>query len=165
MPKKTPHVALMTQIEATHGRRIMRGIIQYAHAYGHWDVYTDQGIPVITLDKLTKWQGDGIIANIGSEEQLAIIKSKEIPVVNVSNTLSKVELPSVTHDEDAIGRLGAEHFIERGFMYFAFCGDTHFAWSISRRHGFEKAVNKAGYKCESYQDFNKRIKEPRSWQS
>jgi len=164
MPKKIPHVALMMQVEATHGRGIMRGIIQYTHTYGHWDVYSDQGIPIITLDKLTEWQGDGIIANIGSEEQLAIINSKGIPVINVSNTLPKVDLPSVVHDEEAIGMLGAEHFLERGFRYFAFCGDLHFAWSISRRHGFEKAVKKAGYKCESYRKFNRRIKKRRSWQ-
>ena len=75
MLKKPSKVAIMIQIEATHGRRVMRGIIQYAQAYGHWDVYANQGVPIITLDKLEEWQGDGIIANIGSEKQLEVLKS------------------------------------------------------------------------------------------
>ena len=64
---RVPHVALMMQLEATHGRRVARGIIQYSHAHGHWDVFADHGVPVITLNQLAEWDGDGIIANIGSE--------------------------------------------------------------------------------------------------
>ncbi len=155
MNKKIPNVALMLQIEASHGRRIMRGIIQYAHTYGHWYVYTDQGVPMITLDKLVEWEGDGIIANIGNKKQLEALKTKRIPVVNVSNTLKKVNLPSVVHDEEAIGKLGAEHFLERGFKYFAFCGDSRFAWSIRRKNGFEQAIKEAGFIPQSFYNFRR----------
>ena len=50
----------------------------------------------------------------------------------------------------AIGRLAAEHLLERGFQKFAFCGFRDELWSELRHRGFAEAVAKQGMRCEAY---------------
>jgi LacI family transcriptional regulator len=56
----------------------------------------------------------------------------------------------VTTDNAAIARLAFEHFLERGFRHFAFCGVDRFAWSMARGGHFEKVAREAGFPCEHY---------------
>jgi LacI family transcriptional regulator len=50
----------------------------------------------------------------------------------------------------AIGRLGAEHLLERNFRRFAFCGFTE-TWSAMRRDGFVETVGGAAAGCDVYE--------------
>ncbi|MFA5058330.1 MAG: substrate-binding domain-containing protein, partial [Opitutaceae bacterium] len=43
------------------------------------------------------------------------------------------------------GHLGAEHFIERGYRHFGFCGFANEGWSCQRRDGFVEALRLAGH--------------------
>jgi LacI family transcriptional regulator len=131
-------------------RGIALGIIKYAHVHDHWNFFVHGGMPVTTIDQLTDWDGEGIIAFVASREELAILQSKNIPVVNVANILKHIELASVIPDDFAIGRLGAEHFLERGFTQFAFYGGVDEAWCHERRRGFEETVLNAGFTCSVY---------------
>jgi LacI family transcriptional regulator len=56
-------------------------------------------------------------------------------------------LPWVETNDDAIARLAAEHFLERGFRYFAYYSDERFNWSKWRRDSFVKYLSAAGHRC------------------
>jgi LacI family transcriptional regulator len=43
--------------------------------------------------------------------------------------------------------MGAEHFIERGYRSFGFCGYSDLDWSVQRRRGFAEGVGLAGFPC------------------
>ena len=146
----TGNVALMLPGGRAYTRGIALGIIKYAHVHDHWNFFVHDGMPVTTIDHLTGWTGDGIIACVASREELVLLQSKNIPVVNVANILKQVDLPTVIPDDYAIGRLGAEHFLERGFTQFAFYGDVDEAWCHERRRGFEETVHNAGFSCSVY---------------
>jgi LacI family transcriptional regulator len=56
-------------------------------------------------------------------------------------------IPKIRPDNVGIGHLGAEHFIERGYQKFGFCGFANNLWSRERRDGFVEAVRLAGREC------------------
>ncbi len=45
-----------------------------------------------------------------------------VPLVEVTDRHRDSKLPLVRSDDAAIGRMGAEHLLERGFQRFGFCG-------------------------------------------
>jgi LacI family transcriptional regulator len=66
--------------------------------------------------------------------------------------LSGFGFSTIRSDEITVGRLGAEHLIERGFRRFAFCGFNGTDWSDIRQTGFEQRVAEAGFSCLSFQN-------------
>jgi LacI family transcriptional regulator len=63
-----------------------------------------------------------------------------VPLVEVTDRRVDSDLPQIRSDDAAIGRLGAEHLMERGFERFGFCGFTGEAWSKRREDAFVAAV-------------------------
>ena len=62
-------------------------------------------------------------------------------------------MPYFATDNEAIGRLGAEHLIERGFCRLAFCGlpPTRMTpWSLQRAKAFQERAREAGLPCSVY---------------
>ena len=54
-------------------------------------------------------------------------------------------MPLVHANDLSIGRLGAEHLLERGFRHFGFCEYAGLYWSTARREGFVAAVETHGF--------------------
>lgn len=99
------------------------------------------------------WTGDGIVTLVPSFpvptwNQMALIKflgSVRVPVVDLSDQLPNHPFPRVLPDNEAIGRLGAEHLISCGFQHFAFYTQDSEAPVVKERMaGFRTAVTKAG---------------------
>jgi LacI family transcriptional regulator len=59
--------------------------------------------------------------------------------------------PWVKSDDGAIAQLAAQHFLERGFRHFAFCGDPRFSWSNRRADQFGLLIRGAGRDCHIYE--------------
>jgi len=47
--------------------------------------------------------------------------------------------------------MGAEHFLERGFKHFAFCGFSDRLWSVRRGEGFRRRAGEAGLETQMYE--------------
>jgi LacI family transcriptional regulator len=72
------------------------------------------------------WRGDGVIARITSEQLVADLQKIGVPAVNVSQVVVPGSpFPQVTTDEAEVGRLAAEHFLERGHTDFAYYAAPH----------------------------------------
>lgn len=65
------------------------------------------------------WNGDGIIATLRSDpvtfSGIWRLMKRGIPAVDLTMSRPDVKVPRVTSDHEAIGRLAAEHFLERNF--------------------------------------------------
>lgn len=68
------------------------------------------------------------------------------PVVNIGD-IQLPGVPTVCCDDEAIGRLAAEHFVSRGFRHAAYYRYSETASAIRRQCGFEEALLKAGLIC------------------
>jgi LacI family transcriptional regulator len=53
-------------------------------------------------------------------------------------------------DQVAISRMAAEHFLERGFTRFAYCGFDDMTWSQQRGQNFGRTVEAFGCRCFFY---------------
>ncbi len=65
------------------------------------------------------WNGDGIIATIRSDPVsfscISRLMKRGVPVVDLTMSRPDIDVPRVTSDHEAIGRLAAGHFLERNF--------------------------------------------------
>lgn len=150
---RRPHVALLIDTLGVYGRHILRGINRYLSSHAPWSIYLD---PYRRLEAapprwLTDWHGNGIICRSMTPRSVERLRGLKIPIVNLNDSWTDLGLPLIRSDDHAIGRLAAEHLLERGFRNFAFCGYTGTAWSQRRREGFAAALQHQGEWCGVYE--------------
>jgi LacI family transcriptional regulator len=134
---------ILLALTSTH-HGFYHGAARYA-AEHDWhvvaDMIYDATIPV-------GWKGDGILSFVGHWEELArFVVSANIPVVEISSVRKDLGIPCVMEDNEAIGRLGAEHLLERNlktFVWAPFWDDTV---NEERFQGFASAIRSAGFDC------------------
>jgi len=140
--KPRKRTILLALTSTHHG--FYRGAARYA-AEHDWhvvaDMIYDATIPV-------GWRGDGILSFVGHWEELAkYVISAGVPVVEISSVRKDLGIPCVMEDNQEIGRLGAEHLLERNFKNFVwapFCDD---AVNEERFQGFAALVRSVGFDC------------------
>jgi LacI family transcriptional regulator len=135
-PQKSVLLALT---DTHHGFYV--GAARYAREHD-WHLVTDM---IYTASIPYGWQGDGILSFIGHRDDLAeFILANPAPAVEISLVRSDVDLPRVAADNRMIGRVAAEHFIERGFrrcLWVPFRDDVP---NRERREGFFGTLARAG---------------------
>ena len=141
--ESTPVVYLLVPLGLSYGREVMRGVREYTKANCLWQLALAEPTPA-TLRTLKHDKPDGIIAMLTSDALEKAARSLRVPTINVSSWCKGV-LPRVVPDNQAIGRLAAEHFISRGFRHFAFAGMAQRLFSQQREEGFAAALREAGH--------------------
>lgn len=127
-------------------REATLGVRQYGFESGRLDII-DRWLEHERLDLAALVQRDavqGIVAAIHRPEIELKLSKLGIPVVNVSNTMPFPRLTVVTQDDEAVGRLAAEHLCLSGCRQFAFWGQSHALYSMERLTGFRSALKPIG---------------------
>lgn len=155
-------MALIIESQVAPRRRMLEGVASYMQAHGLWDIYlkpfaVDSSFP----EWVRSWDGDGIIAAIWASDVQNVLPAG-IPVVDMVGVLPGLPLVH-THDR-SVGRMGADHLLERGYHHFAFVGYEN-PWSRQRREGFEQRVIESG-RTSSVREFVQTKTEPgpRPWE-
>lgn len=150
-----------------HDRLIIGGIDQYAREHGDWTLYIEED-PEQKLPDMNRWHGQGIIANFDDRRVATAIRGLSLPVVGVGGGYGWYDprsgIPYIHTDNDAIGRLGAEHLIGCGFANLAFCGYPESAtsgWSAERAASFQATAADRGRACHV---FAGRVGAARRWE-
>ncbi|WCJ58436.1 DNA-binding transcriptional regulator [Fontisphaera persica] len=134
-------VALIVETSVVYGRQILSGIARYLRQYPGWSVFLDEReLRAPPPDWLATWPGDGIICRSTTPEWAEIFRQRRVPVVDLNDQYVDLGLPRVASDMPAIGRLAAEHLLQRGFSHLAFCGFLGETWSFQRRQGFAEVA-------------------------
>jgi LacI family transcriptional regulator len=150
--KPTPRVALLIESSRSYGRELLMGIAKYVRIHGPWSIEFEEGDPTEHFPKwFDRWKWDGIIARVSTPAMAEVIRRTGVPVVDLSGNLPEFRFPRIRSDEEAVGRLAAEHLLERGFKNFAFCGFNGTDWSDLRRANFERRVSEAGFGCKAFE--------------
>ena len=150
MSKPKKRVALVLREISDHLRNNLYGILNYVRKHTSWEVYTEGTLPRLTWDRLSEWDGDGMIVAIDTPEELKRVLAKDIFTVNVSSRLPGLTLPTVVSDNVAIGELAANHLLEQGLNSFAFVGPMDLDHNVKRLEGFSRTLQSAGRTCRSY---------------
>jgi LacI family transcriptional regulator len=139
--KERPHVALLVETSLASGRDILRGIARYVREHRHWALYHEpQGLAESIPAWIKRWRGDGIIARVQTSRMARELRASGIPVVDVLGVVARTSFPLVHVDNRAIGRLAAEHLLERGLRHFGFFGIRGENWSQERFESFSTAL-------------------------
>jgi LacI family transcriptional regulator len=147
-----PRVALIVEMSGTYGRRILEGIAAYLRSHRPWSVFLEQReLRAPPPPWLLRERWDGIICRSTTPALARAFLRRRIPAVDLNDLYGGLGLPRIWSDMAAIGRLGAEHLLERGYRHFAFCGFSGETWSDGRRDGFAAAVGKAGFRCRVHE--------------
>ena len=140
MPKKRTVLVALTS--AHHG--FFRGVARYAREH-NWHLVADM---IYTAKIPLGWRGDGIISYIGYRDDLAeFILNSKLPAVEISMVRGDLGLPCVEGDNEMIGRLAAEHFLERGFRNFVWSPLMDDKLNKERHRGFAQRLAQEKLKC------------------
>ena len=142
-------VALIVETSSNYGRHLLDGIVRFKKTQSDWSVFLEEqdlrgGPPEWLID----WNGDGIICRSTNPEIAQMVRSRKIPFVDLNDRCKeKSEFVSLRSDDHAIGRLGARHFMERGFRNFGFFGFAQEAWSQRREEAFVEELEQQRQEC------------------
>jgi LacI family transcriptional regulator len=160
----TPRVILIPDPSRGFGRGVLRGISRYSAVYGRWSFYYRAPRYLakrkgLNISEFREWNPDGIICSLAQAE---ILHEIGVPMVCYDPGNYDGAIPCITSDDDAIGRLAAQHLIDQGHRAFAFIGYNHLIWSESRRVSFCQRILEEGYLPEAISAMPAR-KTPTTW--
>jgi LacI family transcriptional regulator len=127
---------------AYYEHRMHRGVADYARA-ANWILDASmahyQAPPPF-------WRGEGVLALMLPDrpDLTRYLHRLDVPIVALTTDVKGVATARVVLDNFQIGRIAAEHLIERGFQHLAFYKCTHYQDARQRLAGFAAAVNAAG---------------------
>lgn len=159
---KTPSVLLFVETSREFGRGLLYGIARYSRLHGPWRVYRRSAGLDSSLPEWRDLKIDGaIVRDVNMASNLA---GSGIPLIFAQhNRESYAPFPAIITDSAAIGCMAAEHFLERGFEHFAYCGLDEFVWSRLRAHHFCARLKQSDYRVNLYRQPKARAK--RAWKS
>lgn len=118
-----------------------RGVARYAREHG-WHLVAEMAYGGVIP---RGWEGDGILTALTERDELTdFVMSTGTPAVDLNMVRADLPLPRVVGDHEAIGRLAAMHFIERGFEHFAWYAVHENRTALERRTGFLRTLNDEG---------------------
>ncbi|MFV0442095.1 MAG: XylR family transcriptional regulator [Planctomycetaceae bacterium] len=145
-------VALLVETSTEYGRSLLHGIIRYMRRHEEWSVFLEERDLTSELPAwLQDWRGDGIISRVTNQWLLDVVARSSVPLINLTDRTEIAGIPTVTSDQQLIGRIGAEHLLDRGFKCFGYCGFAGEAWSQGRREGFEERLREAQQDWQVYE--------------
>jgi LacI family transcriptional regulator len=145
-------VALIVESSTNYGRQLLRGILRFKKTQSDWSVFLEQrDLKAGPPSWLADWAGDGIICRSTTPEIAAVIRRRKIPFVELTDRRDEMlEFTTLRSDDGVIGRLGAEHLLERGFRNFGFNGFELEAWSDRRQAAFVQRLTREGLGCSVF---------------
>ncbi len=159
-------VALIVETSSSYGRGILSGIVRFRRTNHDWSVFLEQrDLSTVFPHWLTKWKGDGIISRATNRELADSLKLTGTRLIELTDRREDFGFTYVWSNDHAIGQMGAEHLIERGFRDFAFCGFAGEAWSERREQSFTEAIKKIGYRVHPHFESDWFAKHANHWEN
>lgn len=123
---------------------ILRGIAQYQQVHQDWSVQVDERSRTPAEIRWHLAQGwHGAISCNTTPALVDACAEFRLPLVALDDAPFYEGVSRIRSDHGAVGAMGAECLLDRGFANFAFVGGEEQAWARDRRAGFVEAVRLA----------------------
>jgi LacI family transcriptional regulator len=144
-------VALLVETSNAYARELLHGVRAWMRENAPWSVYlAEHGRGDAPPPWLKGWRGDGILARIETPAIARAVAASGLPAVDLSAARLAPAVPWLETDDQAIARVAAGHFRERGFTRFGYCGDARYNWSNWRQEAFVRCVAAVGFECSVF---------------
>jgi LacI family transcriptional regulator len=154
--KRKTKVSLLLQMFQNFDQGIFRGIAAYAKEHHAWTLLVEQEQQSWT-SVLSEPGVRGLIVNLDSDALAKAALRLRLPMVGLGggggHYHPKSGIPYVTTDNEAIGRMAAEHLLETGLRHFGYCGFTptrNFSWTAVREKAFCARLAESGFECRVF---------------
>jgi len=147
-------VALLVETSSSWGKGILTGVSRYSRGLKQpWLFFVEPRGKYEKLMLPADWQGDGVIARVTHAALAEQLIHLQLPAVNVSwYNYGGPSIARCTANEKQAGQLAAEHFLERGFRHFAYCGSPRRKHYIDRfGAAYTKVLEERGFSCTVYE--------------
>lgn len=149
-------VAVIPQVWQNFDRKILKGIAAYVRECCNWAVFVEE-IEHQRLPDLRSTHFDGFIVNFDSRSVAQALRGITVPIVAYGGGGGWHDpasgVPYVATDDEAIGRLAAEHLLDLGLSQFGFCGypqNRTNTWMEVRKRAFVGRLEQSGHECHVY---------------
>lgn len=125
-------------------RSILPGITRSLRLYSDFSPLNHSTERLLELLRTTHPRPAGFLGIIHKRDTALrqILADRGIPAVNISSAQPPVEIPGVTVDNRAVGRMAAEHLLELGPRCFAYLDVGNNSMSQLRYQGFRDRIRK-----------------------
>ena len=145
-------MALLFETPNAYARGILLGIGEYVLTHGPWRIHLALfGVSERPPAWLFSWDGHGIIVRGENQRMAEAVAKLSVPMVDMTPSRLLPQAPWVKADDAMVARMAAQHFFERGFRNFAFCGDSRLNVSSRRCEHFRICVRSNGYPCHVFE--------------
>jgi LacI family transcriptional regulator len=146
-PAGPRRVILLIESSRAYGRGCLLGIGAYLRDHGPWEIlHWERGPGDDLPGPARRWKSDGIITRIENEKTAKAVAKLGVPVVDLRGAHRPTNGAMLDTDPEACARLAAEHFLDRGFRHFAYCGYPGVNFSDQRCLHFVRHLEALGRK-------------------
>ena len=132
-----------------YNRDILRGIARQAETRPHWRFVLLKPEP----EHLTRQDVeslDAAVVDIHNREWCDIALQLGVRLVSVSDVIPDLPIARIGADNTLVGRMAAEHFLERGLCSFGYVGQRHYLFSREREVALRAEFEAAGHPLAVY---------------
>ncbi|MEQ8821508.1 MAG: DNA-binding transcriptional regulator [Sumerlaeia bacterium] len=129
--------------------RAFYGVIHYARRHTRWRLMfhgdcLSLSSRIFSFDNLSEMGVAGIVLATDNPAITNAAIESNTPTVKLLDLHPGEPFHAVVTDDVEVGRMGAQHFLERGFRYVAYAGHFGNAWDVRRFEGLKRAAEAAG---------------------
>jgi LacI family transcriptional regulator len=121
----------------------MRGVVEYRQHAEHFRVVGPGRAPMRPLDQIDLTAVDGVLGDFRTPKEAQTVRDAGVAAVSVSS-IRGLRLPRVGCEDGAIGRMGAEYLLGRGFVHLAYYRSKGMPSFERRYEAFRDVVKSAG---------------------
>ncbi|MEN6425155.1 MAG: DNA-binding transcriptional regulator [Phycisphaerales bacterium] len=151
----TRNVMLLVEKSRAYGRALLRGVARYATIHGPWLLHMEPEFYRLSHRQSKEWmkelRTDGVIAHLADVRIIESIIELGIPAVIAGIREPVANAHALVTDNDGIGRMAVDYFLDRGFRRFAYCGLDGMYWSTQRGEIFGRKAAEAGCEIAVYE--------------
>jgi LacI family transcriptional regulator len=143
-------VILINFMHTLGARDLLRGIRDYClQSPLSWRLNPALGHAAAPIESwleraIMNWRPDAFVVNLGHGRVPGMVAAMGLPAVCLSSDTDS-GLPQVIKDNKTIGRLAAEHLLDRGLRHFAYVARTGTSYSEQRYEGFAARLAESGF--------------------
>ena len=146
--RRTYKVALLVERSRAFGREACEGVIAFAQEREDWELHFLDADDV--LRRPLRKPVDGYIARVTTDDMAAGLIKTGKPVVDLYYEKPRQGFAIVKTMHETVGRIAAEHFIDRRFSNFAYCPYGGGRTSKYCQTAFARRLRRNGFSCAVY---------------
>jgi LacI family transcriptional regulator len=139
-----------------HMLELIRGVLDFAEHAEHWQFAGPAHRLFIKREQIDPAVVDGVIGGFYEAGWTQPVLDAGLAAVDIISEGAHAPFPRVCGDHHAIGRMGGEHLLERGFANYAFIQWQGAPASTQRFEGFCEALDEAGRTCATITGYDYR---------